>query len=449
MAPGGAAGWVWALPVVGVHIALWWLGDLGARLGSALVVWSLGLVWLAVIVRRRRGGPCVAPVVVLAVAALSRLLLVPLAPTLSDDVRRYLWDGRVAAAGRDPYVLAPDAPELADLRDAEWEEVAHRDIATVYPPLAVTLFSIAARLPHPLLSWKLLLVVVDWTTCLLLVRLATRHGLPVERTIWYAWNPLVTTEVAGMGHVDALGVAAAVATVLLLEKRGRPVLAPVAAAGAAVLAKLVPVVAVPWWARASGSPRRFAAGVAGLVTIGLAPVVWHAGGVPPGLRTYAVSWEFDGPLFEPLWRLLDHSGAAGLVHALLDHLKLWTGAHEFWNAWYPWAYPQLLAKILLLLGFAAVCVHGWRRRREPIAASGWVFGSVLLFSATVYPWYLLWVLPWAALALHEAWLALSGLVLLSYLPRHAGLELFPAVYGAIWLPFASIWLLRRSQWSIG
>lgn len=439
---------MWALPIVVAHGALLGIGDLAGRLGWALAAWWLGLAGIAVVLRRRRSGPVVAPVVILSVAALSRLLLVPLAPTLSDDVWRYLWDGRVAAAGRDPYALPPDSPELVDLRDSGWEEVAHRDVATVYPPLAVTLFSIAARLPHPLLSWKLFLAALDWVTCLLLVRLAAQLGLPAERTLWYAWNPLVTTEVAGMGHVDAIGVAAVVATVVLLEARGRRVLAPLAAACAAILTKLVPVVAVPWWARASSSPRRFAAGVAALVTVALAPVVWHVGGIPPGLVTYGVSWEFDGPLFEPLWRLLELSGATGLVHALLDRLKLWTGARDFWNAWYPWAYPQLMAKILLLVGFSMVCAHGWKRRREPVAATGWIFGSVVLFSATVYPWYVLWVLPWAALTLHGAWLLLSALVLLSYLPQHAGLVLFPAVYLAIWLPFTLFWLVRRPRWSI-
>ena len=34
--------------------------------------------------------------------------------------------------------------------------------------------------------------------------------------------------------------------------------------------------------------------------------------MPPGLVRYAVSWEFNGPLFEPLWRLLDAVGAPGI-----------------------------------------------------------------------------------------------------------------------------------------
>ena len=64
---------------------------------------------------------------ILVVAGLLRVLMLPLPPTLSDDVLRYVWDGKVAAAGLNPYRLPPDAPELERLRDDLWERLPHRD----------------------------------------------------------------------------------------------------------------------------------------------------------------------------------------------------------------------------------------------------------------------------------------------------------------------------------
>ena len=86
----------------------------------------------------------------------------------------------------------------------------------------------------------------------------------------------------------------------------------------------------------------------------------------------------------------------------------------------------------------------------PVAGSGRLFGTLLLASATVYPWYVLWVLPWAALALHPAWLALSGLVLLSYLGPVFGIPLWPWIWLAIWGPFyvLLVWSAGRRPWSI-
>jgi hypothetical protein len=77
-----------------------------------------------------------------------------------------------------------------------------------------------------------------------------------------------------------------------------------------------------------------------------------------------------------------------------------------------------------------------------VAGTGRLLGRLLLLSATVYPWYLLWVLPWAALRRDAAWLALSGLILLSYIPQHMGVPLMPWVYLAIWGPFFALLMIE-------
>lgn len=381
---------------------------------------------------------------ILGVSVLLRLLLLPLPPTLSDDALRYVWDGRVATAGFNPYRLAPESPELAGLRDARWERMPHKEVATVYPPLALGVFSIASWLPDPLVGVKILLCVAELLGCFLLVRLATALGHGPGRAVWYCWNPLAALEVAGMGHVDGLLVAAQVAAVLALVRR-RPAAAG-AAAGAAVAAKLVPLVVLPAWTRASHRPARFAAAALAVVLAAGLPVVAAVGGVPPGLVEYGVSWEFNGPLYEPLWRLYDQTGLDAAVKAGLDRLKLATDRHEFWNRFYPFVYPQLLAKVTLLGLFAVLFAAAWRDR-DPVSASGRILGSVVICSATCYPWYLLWVLPWAALARHRAWLAAAALLQLAYLPQLAGVALFPWVWLAIWGPFFI--LMVRSSWSTG
>jgi len=422
---------------------------------------------------------------------LLRLPLLSLPLTLSDDALRYLWDGKVAAAGFNPYALAPAAKELTSLRDETWRRLPHREVQTVYPPLSIAAFSIAARLPNPILAWKAMATAADLAACALLLALARRLDLPPARAVWYAWNPLVAIELSGMAHVDALGVAACVATVLCLvasapgrglrdepsgesprftldrrrsaspgveptHSRGVPVSPrgePTAWAAAGVwgataaLAKLAPVAALPMWSRQSGRPWKMLAVAGGLLAAAFLPVLAATGGVPPGLVTYAVTWEFDGPLFEPLWRLLDRAGAAPLLGRTLDLAKRMTGEYTRFNPLYHYLYPQFLAKVVLgavLLAAIAASVLGWQARRQPrsaAAATGWLFGAMLLLSATVYPWYVCWVLPWAALCRHSAWRALSGLVLLSYLAQRGGVPLMPWLFLAIWAPF---WILMAT-----
>jgi len=434
-----------ALPLVAVSLGLLLVFDLAHHLVSTLALLGAAFLGLLFAVPRLEAASVPTGGAILLGALLLRLPLLPLPPTLSDDVLRYLWDGKVAAAGLNPYALAPAAEKLTPLRDEIWRRLPHKRVPAVYPPLSIAAFSIASRLPFPMAAWKLMATGADLAACWLLLRLARRLGLPAGRTAWYAWNPLVALEVAGMGHVDALGVAAVVGAVLFLlppvRRAGAAAMSGAMLAAAGILAKLVPFAALPMWARQSGRPGGFLAAALGLTAVAALPVALATGGVPPGLVIYGVSWEFDGPLFEPLWRLLAAAGAAPALARGVDHLKGLTGIHAGLNPLYPYLYPQFLAKLLLAAGMVAAVALSLRER-DPVAGTGRLFGRLLLCSATVYPWYLLWVLPWAALRRDPAWLALSGLILLSYLPQFGGVALWPWVYLGIWGPFLALLLWR-------
>jgi hypothetical protein len=422
---------------VGLNAALALVPDLARHVPLALCLLGAAFLWLAFAARRLERAPTGKAILLGALLVRIPLLAMPVTPlSLSDDALRYLWDGRVALAGFNPYALPPSDPALAPLRDDLWQRLPHAEVPTVYPPLAIGAFSIASRLPLPIVAWKTLATAADLGTCLLLLKLARRRGIPEGRTAWYAWSPLAALEVAGMGHVDALGVAATVGAVLALTA-GEEIKAGVWAA-AGVLAKLVPAAALPMWARQSGRPVRLLGTAAVLIATAILPVVAATGGVPPGLVTYGVSWEFNGPVYEPLWRGIDAAGVAPFLSRSLEALERRT---EMWYAWdwiYPYLYPQLLAKLLLALG-AGIAVLRSLRETDPVAGTRRLLGTLLLLSATVYPWYLLWVLPWAALTRHPAWLALSGLILLAYLPWSIW------VYLAIWVPFAVLMFVARTS----
>lgn len=418
-------------------------GDPAARPLRTLLLFALAAaaLWALVgAVRRVRCGL----LAVLAVAALVRALLLPLPPTLSADVWRYLWEGRVAAAGHNPYVTAPDHPALAALRDARWERVDHRQVPTVYPPLPLAIWSLVARLPAAagLPAWKLIACIFDLVACWGLVRLATATGRPAHRVFWYAANPLVALEVAGAGHLEPLGIAAAVGAVLALSRvPARPVRAGLAAA-AAGLAKLAPFAAVPMWARQSGRPARLIAAAGAAAALTLLPVAGTAGVVPAGLATYAVRWEFAGPLHEPLWRALAAARAPEAVEHALDLMKEWTGMHGPLNRLYPWAYPQLLSRLLLAVAALALVARSvtWR---DPVRGTGALFGGLVLCSPTVYPWYLLWALPWAALEGQSRWLWLAAAAPLLYVPGLLGVPWWPWLHLALWGPFPLLWWRDR------
>ena len=443
----------------------------------AVLLLAFGTLWwgLRRLRAARRADGEVPAAGILAVAVLLRLLALPLTPGLSDDVYRYLWDGRVAASGANPYLLTPDDESLAGLRDELWRKTAHRDVATVYPPLALGAFTAAAVLPRPLFAYKLGLAGVDLAGCALLLALARRRGNALA-ALACVWNPLLVVEGAGMGHVDVLGASLAVGCVWLLGCRwrrrggrpgGRPesqaasggsrrgrrgtrwVVAGVVAA-LAVLAKLVPLAALPlWWRSVRGRGQRlFAVGAAALLLPAAAAVLLWTRGVPSGLVEYALRWEYNGPLYEPLWRLIGalqlDLAASGVVHVVR---VLFGGEVEAtpWSTFYSFAHPRFLARAALLAAAAAAFVRLWQRRPDALHAAFGAFGLVLLASPTFYPWYLIWILPWAALLGARAVLLLSATLPLAYLPALAGVPYFPWVYAAVWLPPLCLFLIDRRR----
>ncbi|MFW5904870.1 MAG: hypothetical protein ACOCUZ_01505, partial [bacterium] len=129
--------------------------------------------------------------VVWGVAVLLRLGLLPVAPELSDDVFRYLWDGHVQLQGVNPYRYAPSDPALTDIRTPWHSRINHPDISTIYPPVAQMAFFVIALLGGGILQAKLLWVGLDLLTGWVLFQVARRTGRRVVPVlVLYLWCPL-------------------------------------------------------------------------------------------------------------------------------------------------------------------------------------------------------------------------------------------------------------------
>jgi alpha-1,6-mannosyltransferase len=167
-------------------------------------------------------------------------LLAP--PYLSDDINRYVWDGRVEGDGINPYRYIPADPHLASLRDETiFPKINRSDYApTIYPPVAEYIFFIGTRLRASLIAMKATLVAFELAGVLLLLRLLDDWRLPRERILIYAWHPLTLWEFAGSGHVDAALVT--FVALALWARRLQMAWLTGSALAAAALVKFFPVV---------------------------------------------------------------------------------------------------------------------------------------------------------------------------------------------------------------
>jgi alpha-1,6-mannosyltransferase len=216
---------IWFLQIALIQCALY-----------ALAAW---LVW-----RMRRTSRSTLALIMI-FAALFRLSVLFAPPQLSDDIYRYIWDGRVQAARINPYRYVPADEALEFLRDdVIYANINRRDYApTIYPPLAQLIFFLATRMSESVVWMKALMVLFECASLYALASLLASFKLSRQRILLAAWHPLVVWEIAGNGHLDAL-VVAFVAFALVAHRQGRESLTG-ALLGAAVLVKLFPVVLFP------------------------------------------------------------------------------------------------------------------------------------------------------------------------------------------------------------
>lgn len=328
--------------------------------------------------------------VIVAGGIILRVMMFWTVPALETDLYRYLWDGALVATGHNPYAYAPGSLNAAgvpaDVRDLAseagyiHERINHRELRTIYPPVAQAFFA-AAYLAETwsITAWRLVCLLCEMATLWLLIRLLDVLG---RNRLWlavYWWNPLIIKELMNSAHMDAVLVPLLLAA-LLLALTQRSILSCIVLALAAGT-KVWPVLLLPLVMRPLlGEPRRLAAAVCltGLCLAALA--------VPPlisgiddtsGFAAYAGEWRRNGAL-NPLLEMLFTTG--------LSPFGLADGA-----------VPGLLARAVAAASAAMiavlVAVPALGGGHDLVARATWIVLAVLVLSPAQYPWYIAWIMP--------------------------------------------------------
>jgi hypothetical protein len=295
-------------------------------------------------------------VIGLVLAAGWHLLFLLKPPGTDDDIHRYVWDGRVQRLGYNPYIVVPSDPAFAGLHTPETRTLNHPDLPSPYPPGAQLFFRAVTAIHESIFALKLAFVICDLVIVLVLLDVLRSSGQGAHWVLAYAWNPLLATEVAGSGHIDIVGVLLLLVSVAALGRRWRTLAA--VTFGLAVAVKLLPIVLLPlYWKRVRIRDAALATVVFGLLYI---PFLDH-GRIPIGsLGTYVQSFRFNDPVFATLERV---------------------------------AAPQLAVGLAVLIGFLTAIWMRGKSAAWSADAFAWPMAASLLCAPVVYPWYLLWLLP--------------------------------------------------------
>ncbi|MBA3240102.1 MAG: DUF2029 domain-containing protein [Acidobacteria bacterium] len=381
MINGRALGWT-NLSFVALGCVLLVLYRLGLHAkGSESILWFIklalaqGIIYLVATYLILRARPARSTLfLIILFAALFRLSILFAPPYLSSDIYRYVWDGRVQAAGINPYRYIPADEPLAGLRDEEiYSQINRRDYAhTIYPPGAQIIYFLATRASESVTWMKAFMIGFEALTLYALIQLLASFNLPVQRVLLYAWHPLVVWEFAGSGHVDAAMIAF-IALALLARRRNSEVGTGLALAGATLI-KYYPVILFP------ALYRRWSwkMPVAFVLTIVLAYLPYLSAGL------------------KVLGFLPNYTEEEGLQNGTRFYL-LNLARRAFGEAKVPNA-AFIIFALLIMAAVAVWSLRGREKSDKSYVARAFVLASAFtLLLSPRYSWYFAWLVPFLCL----------------------------------------------------
>jgi len=342
------------------------------------------------------------------------------------DIYRYVWEGRVLLAGRNPYLYAPDSPLLEPLRDGVWSSVQHKTFSAIYPPLAEWVFAAIAAVWAAPIFFRILFLLADVAVVTLLAGRFTQW-----RALIYAWNPLVIYSFAGGGHYDALFVL--VLVLAWFAWMDQKFLAAITWLGTAVAIKWLALPLLAWagWQLVcrEWKDKRFGIIFTG-AALGAAPLVVSF--VALSLWTGEWTHQLHPPLFSQYARSAEF--LPGIVGAFWEQSR-------YHNQWF--AIPLAAIWTVIILR-----VVRFERAAE------WIFFSTFVFSPMMHAWYFTWIIPFAVVTRNKGTLAVSASCFVYFL-LHLRIDLplgnwvlTPLESSLLWLPFMvgfliSAWRIRK------
>ncbi len=291
---------------------------------------------------------------------LFRITLIPTHPSTSDDVYRYIWEGKIIYNGYNPFEIAPGDPRLNYLHDKDLPKlVSYPHMTTIYPSAAQAVFVLGYIISGESdLGLKIIYLFAELLTFIFLIKILRLRKQNENLVILYAWLPLPIMEFFINSHIDVVGISFFIIfTYFILKNKYLLSILPFALS---VLTKLYPLIVFPLLIKKIGWKKTLNFGVilTAICLVLLYPFFPSNRPINASLFTYLKSWSFNGSVYSFLYGILRNGYLAREISLLLFIFSVVIISIKYKD---------------FLKGIYAV----------------WI--SFFVFAATVYPWYLGWL----------------------------------------------------------
>lgn len=338
-------------------------------------------------------------------AVVFRMIGMTTLPTLSDDVYRFIWDGRLLAHGFNPFLYLPTeiiGSEIATrsgLTDALLQKLNSPDYYTVYPPILQGWFWVVAMLTSSetgaVFGLRLPIFLGEIASLWLLYQLLKGYkGVEVARkgTLLYALNPLIIIELTANIHYEGLTICFLLAGLYYYQKCKPNVSAVLLGLAAGV--KLLPLIFLP----ALLDRSQLLKSLRYYLIVGVILLVPFA-------------FFFDSVVIERFSTSLDlyfrrFEFNAGIYYGLRE-----IGAYIL--GYNPIA---TVGPFLALTSLSLILFFSWTNRLTLTLPERWlwVLTTYLLCATTVHPWYVIPLVALSVLTRFRFPLLWSALLILTY-----------------------------------
>jgi len=330
---------------------------------------------------------------------LLRVLLIASLPKLSDDVYRFIWDGRLLLNFEDPYKYLPAhhlGQGLTGITQGLYDQLNSPDYFTVYPPLNQVIFFISTLFSPGSIVWsvvilRVIMIVFELGNISLIRKLLRHYKLPQAYGLIYVLNPLVLFEVTGNLHFEGIMVYFLLMAIWQYEQ-GKLHKSAIFF-GLSVATKFLPLIFLPLLLRKIGFKKTMIYGliVGATLSVTFLPLIntAHIWAIKDSIELYFQKFEFNGSIY---------------------YLARWygfeTAGHNIIAKSGKWMMYATMATIFLYSLISKK--KDWPRQMV------WVWTLYLLFATNVHPWYIIPLLAVAVFSKVRFPFLWSYLIFLTY-----------------------------------
>lgn len=344
----------------------------------------------------------------LGVGIVFRLVFLMADPNLSQDFYRFIWDGELVRHFMNPYLNVPNTLiERSDLVIANAQQLyegmgslSARHFSN-YPPLNQLLFGLAALLGGKsvlgaVIALRGIIILADIGIFYFGRKLLKNLNQSPHLIFWYFLNPLIILELTGNLHFEGVMLFFFVWSLYLLSVQKWQWAAVLYACSISV--KLVPLLFLPLFLKHF----KFKQAIGFYTIIGVTSLL----------------------LFAPFY-------SSEFISNYSQTIGLWFSNFEFNAGMYngikqiaiqfdikPWELIKTYGKITPLLTIATVLLFTFLRKNQNLAilisSMLWVLTMYYFTTATVHPWYVIFLVTLTIFTAYRFSLVWSATIILSY-----------------------------------